>query len=94
MTSTIEGNPGAIRLSSIAPPEALAASGMPALEVLECATSRAAEACGLGAVTGCLQPGLDADVIAVNGDASRDVSLLARPVMVMQRGRMFDPAAT
>jgi len=73
--------------------EALAASGMPPLEVIECATSRAAEACGIGARTGRLEPGLDADVVAVAGDATTDVSLLVRPTMVMQRGRLFDPTA-
>jgi imidazolonepropionase-like amidohydrolase len=74
--------------------EALAASGMAPLEVIECATSGAARACGVDDVTGSLTPGLDADLIAVDGDASADVSLLRFPCLVVSRGRRFDPAAT
>jgi imidazolonepropionase-like amidohydrolase len=73
--------------------EALAASGMTVLEVIESATSRAAEACGVAGVTGRLAPGLDADVVAVDGDVTVDVSLLRHPTMVMRQGRRFDPAA-
>jgi imidazolonepropionase-like amidohydrolase len=73
--------------------EALAASGMPAAEVIECATSRAAEACGLDAVTGTVEPGKDADLLAVPGDPAADLSVLYHPAMVMTRGRVYDPAA-
>jgi imidazolonepropionase-like amidohydrolase len=73
--------------------EALAASGMPAEEVIECATSRAAQACGLEAVTGTVEPGKDADLLAVPGDPVADLSVLYHPAMVMTRGRVYDPAA-
>jgi len=73
--------------------QALEASGMPAEEVIECATSRAAQACGLEAVTGTLEPGKDADLLAVPGDPVADLSVLYHPAMVMTRGRVYDPAA-
>jgi imidazolonepropionase-like amidohydrolase len=72
--------------------EGLAASGMRTLEVIECATSRAARACGVDDVTGSLTPGLDADLVAVDGDATTDISLLRYPALVVSRGRRFDPA--
>jgi imidazolonepropionase-like amidohydrolase len=72
--------------------EALAASGMPVLEVIECATSRAAEACGVAKLTGSLEPGKEADLVAVGGDATSDISLLGHPTLVMSRGRRFDLA--
>ncbi|HTS98908.1 MAG TPA: amidohydrolase family protein [Streptosporangiaceae bacterium] len=73
--------------------DALAASGMPAAEVIECATSRAAQACGLGDVTGTVEPGKDADLLAVAGDPVADLSVLHHPAMIMTRGRVYDPAA-
>jgi imidazolonepropionase-like amidohydrolase len=72
--------------------EALAASGMSNLEVIESATSRAAEACGVSAVTGSLRTGKEADVVVVDGDAAADLSLLRRPKVVMRRGKVFDGA--
>src|SRR6202011_347710 len=44
--------------------EALAASGMPPLEVIESATIGAAQACGVDTVTGSLTPALEADLTA------------------------------
>jgi imidazolonepropionase-like amidohydrolase len=73
--------------------EALAATGMSAEEVIECATSRAAQACGLDAITGAVEPGKDADLVAVPGNPVTDLSVLHRPAMVMTRGRVYDPAA-
>ncbi|HUC25282.1 MAG TPA: amidohydrolase family protein [Streptosporangiaceae bacterium] len=73
--------------------EGLAATGMPAEEVIECATSRAAEACGLDAITGTVEPGKDADLVAVPGNPVADLSVLHNPAMVMTRGRVYDPAA-
>ncbi|HUA28274.1 MAG TPA: amidohydrolase family protein [Streptosporangiaceae bacterium] len=73
--------------------EGLAATGMPAEEVIECATSRAAQACGLDAITGTVEPGKDADLVAVPGNPVTDLSVLHNPAMVMTRGRVYDPAA-
>jgi imidazolonepropionase-like amidohydrolase len=55
-------------------------------EALSTATSTAADACGLGSVTGRLRPGLDADLLAVDGDLRTDPDALGRPVAVLVRG--------
>lgn len=56
-------------------------------ETLRSATSQAARALGLAEVTGCLRPGLAADVLVVDGDPLSDLSALTRPVHVYCRGR-------
>ncbi|MGY1662405.1 amidohydrolase family protein [Geodermatophilus sp. SYSU D00705] len=61
--------------------------GMPVAAALAAATGRAARACGLGDRTGRLAPGLDADLLLVDGDVTRDVTGLQRPRLVVSRGR-------
>jgi imidazolonepropionase-like amidohydrolase len=70
-----------------------AATGSSGEEVIECATSRAAQACGLDAITGTVEPGKDADLVAVPGNPVTDLSVLHHPAMVMTRGQVYDPAA-
>ena len=53
---------------------------------LAAATSVTADACGLCGVTGRLAKGHAADVLVVDGDLSRDVSALSRPVAVLISG--------
>ncbi|WP_353900250.1 amidohydrolase family protein [Micromonospora harpali] len=66
---------------------ALAAeAGYPAADVLRAATSRAAEACGLGASTGRITPGHAADLVAVGGDVLADVTRAADVRLVLARG--------
>ncbi|HEX2893886.1 MAG TPA: amidohydrolase family protein [Marmoricola sp.] len=55
-------------------------------EALRTATSAAAAACGLEAVTGRLSPGLAADVLVVDGDLHTDLEPLHRPLAVLARG--------
>ncbi len=50
------------------------------------ATSVAAVACGLGAVTGRLAAGLAADLLVVDGDLREDADALGRPAAVWVRG--------
>ncbi|MEV0901899.1 amidohydrolase family protein [Actinoplanes sp. NPDC049802] len=57
----------------------------PAL-ALTWATSRAAAACGLGGTKGRLAPGLDADIVAVDGDPLADLTALHRIRAVFARG--------
>ncbi|MEV6166485.1 amidohydrolase family protein [Streptomyces sp. NPDC052052] len=66
-------------------------AGLPAPTVVEMATSRAAEALGLSDVTGRLAPGLDADLLVVQGDPRQDISVLGAPEMVVARGREHLP---
>ena len=65
--------------------------GVPSDEVLLNATSRAADALGLGGVTGRLAPGLSADLIACAGDPRRGVGALAALRLVLARGRTHSP---
>lgn len=70
--------------------EGLAESGMPRLEVITAATSRAAEACGVSELTGSLVPGKDADLLGVGGNPLEDLAALRSPELVMVRGRVFE----
>jgi imidazolonepropionase-like amidohydrolase len=65
----------------------LVACGVPTTEALAAATSVAARACGLERRTGRLAPGLDADLLLVDGDPLLDVTALQRPRLVVFRGR-------
>lgn len=71
-------------------PEALvqlAHAGVPVVDVLASATSRAADALGVGDRTGRLRPGLDADLLVVRGDPIADVTRLCDVLAVVARGR-------
>jgi imidazolonepropionase-like amidohydrolase len=68
--------------------EALAASGMPTAEVIEAATSRAATALGIADRTGSLAPGLEADLIAAEGNPLHDLGALRRLRLIMSRGAL------
>ena len=62
--------------------------GFSAAEILDMATSGAADALGLGAVTGRLAPGLAADLLVVDGDPVEDLDRLADVRMVVAVGRV------
>lgn len=64
----------------------LVEGGYPAAEALAAATSVAAKACGLPGETGRLAKGYAADLLVVDGDLSKDLSLLSRPREVLVRG--------
>lgn len=68
----------------------LQGAGVAADDVLATATGLAADACGLGDRTGRLRPGLAADLLLVDGDATTDVTALTRPLLVALRGRPVD----
>jgi imidazolonepropionase-like amidohydrolase len=55
---------------------------------LRSATSDAARALGLDAVTGQLAAGLDADVVLLDGDPLADLTALTRPVGIWAAGRV------
>lgn len=65
----------------------LVRSGLPVASAVAAATSRAAHACGLGAVTGRLRPGHRADLLVVRGDLAADVAALTAVSDVVLRGR-------
>jgi len=53
------------------------------------ATSLAAESLGLGAQIGALAAGMQADLIAVAGDPSKDITALRNVRFVMRGGRVY-----
>ena len=61
-------------------------AGMPERAILISATINAAELIGITDVTGTIEEGKDADIIAVSGDPLEDISTLLRPDYVMARG--------
>lgn len=66
---------------------ALTDEGLDAAVGLRAMTAVAAEVVGLGASKGRLEPGFDADVLAVDGDPFTDPDALRRVVGVWHRGR-------
>jgi imidazolonepropionase-like amidohydrolase len=60
---------------------------MSASDALAAATGVAARACGLESRTGRLAPGLQADLLMVDGDPLSDITALQRPRLVLARGR-------
>ena len=60
-------------------------------EVLAMATTEAAAALGVGAITGRLAPGYDADLIVVDGDPRTDIAVLGKLRRIIARGRDYRP---
>jgi imidazolonepropionase-like amidohydrolase len=56
-------------------------------------TSLAAEALGLSDKIGTLAPGMNADIIAVEGDPLKDITALRRVVFVMKDGKVYKNVA-
>jgi imidazolonepropionase-like amidohydrolase len=71
--------------------EYLVKLGFRATDVIAMATTEAATALGLGAVTGRLAPGYEADLIVVHGDPLTDIAALGQLRRVMTRGRDYVP---
>ena len=60
--------------------------GYSAHEVIQAATRIGAEASGLGAQLGTLEPGKWADLIVIPGNPFEDITLLTQPTLVMKNG--------
>jgi imidazolonepropionase-like amidohydrolase len=63
--------------------------GQPPMDAIASATSRNAEALGLGDRIGAIVPGMQADLIAVDGDPTTDITALGRVVFVMKGGKVY-----
>jgi imidazolonepropionase-like amidohydrolase len=63
--------------------------GQGAMDAIAGATSLNAEALGLQAMIGTLAPGMEADLIAVDGDPLSDITALRRVVFVMKGGAVY-----
>jgi imidazolonepropionase-like amidohydrolase len=71
--------------------EYLMTLGFRAADVLAMATTEAAAALGVDAITGRLASGFDADVIVVDGDPTTDIAALGKLQRVVARGRDYLP---
>jgi imidazolonepropionase-like amidohydrolase len=60
--------------------------GQPPMEAIISATSLGAQALGLGSEVGAIAPGLQADLVAVEGDPTKDITALRRVAFVMRKG--------
>ncbi len=69
--------------------EAMVAYGMPIVDALKSATSAAARVFHMENQIGRVKEGLFADVIAVDGDPTRDVKALRRVKLVMKNGKVY-----
>ena len=63
--------------------------GQKPAEAIVSATSLAAESLGLGDKTGAISPGMEADIIGVEGDPLQDINALRHVVFVMKGGRIY-----
>ncbi|GGB19417.1 Xaa-Pro dipeptidase [Puia dinghuensis] len=64
-------------------------AGMPALEAIKCATVNASELLGLSDKTGTIEPGKWADIIAVEGDPTKDIHAMGQVRFVMKEGVVY-----
>jgi imidazolonepropionase-like amidohydrolase len=62
--------------------------GIPPLDAIKAATSRAAECLSISTRTGSIRPGYEADLIVVAGDPLTDVGVLKRIELVINDGRI------
>jgi imidazolonepropionase-like amidohydrolase len=69
-------------------------AGQPPADALVSATSLNAEALALSNRIGSIAAGMDADLIAVDGDPIKDISALRRIVFVMRGGRIYRNSAS
>jgi quinoprotein glucose dehydrogenase len=68
--------------------------GQQPMDAIVSATSRAAESLNLADRIGALAPGMQADIIALDGDPLTDITALRRVVFVMQNGTVYRTPAT
>ncbi|HYL93644.1 MAG TPA: amidohydrolase family protein, partial [Alphaproteobacteria bacterium] len=69
--------------------------GMTPVQAIQTATVNAADLLGWSDRIGTIEPLKYADIIAVEGDPSKDVTLLQKPVFVMKGGVVYKgPAGT
>ena len=69
--------------------EYMVEAGMPPLEAIRSATLYGATVMGLDKQLGTLEPGMLADIVAVAGDPSKDISAMSRMGFVMKDGAVY-----
>ena len=65
-------------------------AGMPERDILIAATINAADLMDLTDITGTIEAGKDADIVATAGNPLENISVLMRPTFVMARGNQVD----
>jgi imidazolonepropionase-like amidohydrolase len=68
--------------------ELMVKAGMTPVEVIRSATSTAAEVCGVSNIVGTLETGKLADVLVVQGDATKDIAAMSDASMVFKDGTL------
>jgi len=66
--------------------------GMTPMEAIQAATSRCAEALGISKRTGSIRPGLEADLIVLNGNPLEDINAVRNVALVVNDGRIVEKA--
>jgi imidazolonepropionase-like amidohydrolase len=64
-------------------------AGQDPMDALVSAQSRAAESLNLQTEIGAIGPGMQADIIAIDGDPLKDITAVRRPVFVMKGGKVY-----
>ena len=64
-------------------------AGMPAMETIQTATIRAADLLGISEIIGCIEKNKLADIIAVDGDPLKDLSVMGKIRFVMKDGVVY-----
>jgi imidazolonepropionase-like amidohydrolase len=67
----------------------LASAGLSNLEAIRSATSLSAECLKISSAKGALKPGLDADLVAYEENPVKDLSVLRKPILVINGGKVF-----
>jgi imidazolonepropionase-like amidohydrolase len=67
--------------------------GQPAMDAIISATSRAAESLGLGNQIGAVAEGMEADLVATDGNPLDDITNVRRVLFVMKGGKVYKNAA-
>ena len=63
--------------------------GMPTIEAISSATLNGAELLGVSEILGAIEKGKLADIIAVDGDPVKDISVMEKVVFVMKDGIVY-----
>jgi len=65
----------------------------PPMDAIISATSRAAESIGLGTKIGAIAPGMEADLVATEGNPIDDITSVRKVIFVMKGGKVYKNAA-